>query len=247
MAFAPITPQECAAKITAAASIVVLSGAGMSTSAGVPDFRGPKGIYVTRAYDPEATFDIGYFRRDPKPFYAFSRDFLTTLDRIEPTYTHTFLAELERKGKDVRIITQNIDGLHQRAGSTKVYPMHGDYQTAHCCGCGRSYSFEELRRMMQTAEVPLCTACSAVIKPDVVFFGENVRHMEESVAMASKADLFFVLGSSLTVYPASMLPEYAECDIVIVNKGDVGARPAQHRYHADTGLDEFFTEVAACL
>lgn len=247
MSFQTITPEECATKIRAAERIAVLTGAGMSTAAGVPDFRGPRGLYVTRAYDPEKVFEINYFDRDPGPFYAFSRDFLGVLAAIEPTYAHRFLAALEKKGKDVGIVTQNIDGLHQRAGSSRVYPFHGDYETAHCRRCERRYTGKELISLMEEAEIPLCAGCGGVIKPDVVFFGEAVRHMAESERLAAESNLMLVLGSSLTVYPAAYLPMCAGGDVVIVNQGSVGMRPAQNAYLADAGLDDFFREVAKAM
>lgn len=247
MAFASITPAECAAKIRAARRIAVLTGAGMSTAAGVPDFRGPKGLYVTRAYDPETVFEIGHFDRDPKPFYRFSRDFLALLAGIQPTYSHRFLAALEAGGADIGVVTQNIDGLHQRAGSRRVYPMHGDYRTAHCRRCGAFVDGDRLIELMAEAEIPACPKCGGVVKPDVVFFGENVRHMEDSAALAAASDLMLVLGSSLAVYPAAALPSHAGGEVVIVNKGQVGARPDPGVYLADQGLDEFFLAVAAEL
>ena len=242
-----ITPKECAARIRDADRIAVLTGAGMSTAAGVPDFRGPKGLYVTRAYDPETVFEIHHFDRDPKPFYQFSRDFLGMLQSIQPTYTHAFLAGLDKDGRTVTLVTQNIDGLHQRAGSRRVLPIHGDYETAHCRKCGSGCSGARLVELMVEAEVPKCGQCGGVLKPDVVFFGENVRHLDESIRAARESDLMLVLGSSLTVYPAAGLPQEAGGDVVIVNQGEVGMRPAKNVFLADAGLDDFFRQVAGEL
>lgn len=247
MPHTPITPASCAEKIRSAAKIAILTGAGMSTAAGVPDFRGPNGLYVTRAYDPEKVFEIHYFDKDPKPFYQFSRDFLGLLADIRPTYTHEFLARLEKDGRDVTLVTQNIDGLHQRAGSRRVLPMHGDYETAHCRRCGRSCPGARLRTLMMEMEVPLCEACGGTIKPDVVFFGEPVRHLSESIQAAEASDLMLVLGSSLTVYPAAGLPLEAGGEVVIVNRGEIGLRPAANIFLADAGLDDFFRDVSAHL
>lgn len=247
MSFNPITPAECAAKIGNAGKVAVLTGAGMSTAAGVPDFRGPRGLYVTRAYDPEKVFEINYFDRDPAPFYQFSRDFLGLLATIEPTFTHRFLAGQEKNGKDIGIVTQNIDGLHQRAGSRRVYPFHGDYETAHCRRCGRGMAGSELVALMETMEVPACPACGGVVKPDVVFFGEGVLHLAESQRLVEESDLLLVLGSSLTVYPAAALPHEAGGEVVIVNEGPVGMRGGPGVYLADVGLDDFFREVAKAL
>ena len=244
MPHAGITPAECAEKLRNASRIAVLTGAGMSTAAGVPDFRGPRGLYVTRAYDPETVFDIDYFARDPKPFFRFSRDFLGMIAGLQPTYTHRFLVRLEKEGATVGIITQNIDGLHRRAGSSTVLPIHGDYLSAHCRRCGHGYDGGELSELMEADEVPACRSCGGVVKPDVVFFGEPVRHLAESERLATESDLMLVLGSSLTVYPAAALPSLAGGEIVIVNQGPVGRVGAENVYLADTGLDEFFTEVA---
>ena len=242
-----IAAEQCAEKIAGARRIAVLTGAGMSTAAGVPDFRGPRGLYVTRAYDPETVFEINHFDRDPKPFYQFSRDFLGMLAGIEPTFTHRFLARLEADGRDIGIVTQNIDGLHQRAGSKRVLPMHGDYETAHCRSCRKGFSRDELLALMGGMETPLCTVCGGVIKPDVVFFGENVRHLDEAGRLAAESDLMLVLGSSLTVYPAAALPHEAGGEVVIVNRGPVGMSGGKGVYLADADLDDFFREAAGRL
>lgn len=239
-----LSQTRCAEKIRRAGRIAVLTGAGISTAAGVPDFRGPKGLYTTRAYDPETVFDIAYFDRDPLPFCQFSRDFLSILSNLKPTFTHRFFADLERDGAAVDIVTQNIDGLHQRAGSTRVFPMHGDYGTAHCRRCGRGYAGEEFASQLLERDIPACDACGGVIKPDVVFFGENVLHLDAARRACAESDLMFVLGSSLLVYPAAMLPEYAGGDIVIVNKGPTGARLASNVFPIDADLDDFFAGVA---
>lgn len=242
-----LPPAECAGKIAAAKRVAVLTGAGISTAAGVPDFRGPKGLYVTRAYDPETVFEIGYFDRDPEPFYRFSRDFLALLSGIEPTFTHRFLAKLEKEGKDICVITQNIDGLHQKAGSRNVLPVHGDYKTAHCRRSSHGCDGGGLREMMRRNTVPICPRCGGVMKPDVVFFGENVRHLVEADAAARRSDLMLVLGSSLQVYPAAALPDGAGGEIVVVNLGKTGMRPNRRTHVVDAGLDEYFTEVDGAL
>lgn len=238
-----IDAAECAGMIRGARRIAVLTGAGMSTAAGVPDFRGPQGMYVTRRYDPETVFDIRYFDRDPLPFYQFSRDFLSVLDGIEPTFTHRFLAGLESAGADVVVMTQNIDGLHRKAGSRRVLPLHGDYGSAHCRGCGFAYSGAELLDFMGRAEVPLCARCGGVVKPDVVFFGEQVRHIVEADRAVAESDLLLVLGSSLTVYPAAALPYSAGGEVVVVNRGTVGVEAGRAWRVADAELDGFFREV----
>ena len=236
----------CAEMIRRAERVVALTGAGISTAAGLPDFRGPQGLYVTRRYDPDRVFEIGAFARDPAPFFEFTRDFLGVIDTVEPTLTHYFLAKLEGEGRLTAVITQNIDALHQRAGSRNVISVHGDYWTSHCLACRREYDLETMGRMVREVEVPHC-ACGGVIKPDVVFFGEPVHGLDEAASVVSTSDLLLVLGSSLSVYPAAFLPEAAGGDVVVVTAGEVGLRPGPDRYFVDADLDAFFGEVRAIL
>lgn len=245
--FQTITAAACAAKLDAATRIAVLSGAGISTAAGVPDFRGPRGLYVTKAYDPETVFDLSAFDRDPRPFFDFSRDFLGLLATIEPTYCHRFLARLEATGKSVGIVSQNIDGLHGRAGSDRVYPMHGDYSTAHCRRCGAASTGEELAHRLRTETIPRCARCGGVLKPDVVLFGEPVRHLDAAEELIALSEVLLILGSSLAVYPAAALPDRAGGEVIVVNQGPVALRPGPGIFRADARLDEFFRAVAAAL
>jgi NAD-dependent deacetylase len=242
----PLTPAECADLIKRSERIVALTGAGISTAAGIADFRGPEGLYVTRQYDPDTVFDISAFRRHPEPFFEFTRDFLGVIDSLEPTVTHRFLAQLEGNGSLTAVVTQNIDSLHQRAGSERVISMHGDYWTSHCVDCGREYDLDTMGTMVREMPVPLC-ACEGVIKPDVVFFGEAVRGLEEAARVVGASDLLLVLGSSLVVYPAAFLPEQAGGVVVVVNRGVVGLSPGPGRHFVDADLDEYFAEVAKHL
>jgi NAD-dependent deacetylase len=233
----------CAAWIRERGPVVALTGAGVSTAAGIPDFRGPQGLYVTRRYDPDKVFDLAAFLDDPLPFFDFSRDFLSVLDTVVPTVTHRALAALERCGLLAAVVTQNIDALHQRAGSGRVLEVHGSYWTSTCLGCGRSVPLDRMRELILTTDVPRC-ACGGVVKPDVVFFGEPVRALDEASAAIRRAGLLLVLGSSLTVYPAAWLPEACPGAVVAVNQGPVGLSPGRDRYVVDADLDEFFTAVA---
>ena len=238
-----LDPAACADLIRRSERVVAFTGAGVSTAAGIPDFRGPKGLYVTRQYDPDTVLEISAFRRDPEPFYEFTRDFLGVIDTVEPTATHRFLAQLEADGRLTALVTQNIDSLHQRAGSQRVISVHGDYWTSYCLDCGREYDFDTMSGMIREAGVPRCS-CDGVIKPDVVFFGEAVRDLEEAARVVGASDLLLVLGSTLVVYPAAFLPEQAGGDVVVVNRGEVGLAPGPGRYFADADLDEYFGEVA---
>jgi len=233
----------CAAWIRDRGPVVALTGAGVSTAAGIPDFRGPQGLYVTRRYDPEQVFELGAFLDDPVPFFDFSRDFLTVLDDVVPTVTHRVLAELERRGLLTAVVTQNIDALHQRAGSRRVIEVHGSYWTSTCLGCGRQVGVDRLRRVIREVDVPRCD-CGGVIKPDVVFFGEPVRALDEAAEAIRRAGMLLVLGSSLTVFPAAWLPDECGGAVVVVNQGAVALRPGRDRYLVEADLDEFFTVVA---
>jgi NAD-dependent deacetylase len=238
-----LNPATCADLIRRSERVVALTGAGVSTAAGIPDFRGPKGLYVTRQYDPDTVFDISAFRHNPEPFYEFTRDFLGVIDSLEPTVTHRFLAQLEADGRLVAVVTQNIDSLHQRAGSQRVISVHGDYWTSHCLDCGREYDLDSMEQMVRETDIPRCS-CDGVIKPDVVFYGEAVRDLEAAASVIGASDLLLVLGSTLVVYPAAFLPEQAGGDIVVVNRGEVGLTPGPGRFFVDADLDEYFGEVA---
>jgi NAD-dependent deacetylase len=229
-----------------AGRIAALTGAGISTAAGIPDFRGPSGLYVTRQYDPEKTFDIGYFDRDPTYFFAFARDFVQLIERVKPTLTHRFLAALEAQGKLEAVITQNIDGLHQKAGSRRVLEVHGSVRSGHCRHCDKAYGYDALRVKVLGDAIARCEACGGVVKPDIVFFGEAVRDMEEASRAAARADLFLVIGSSLTVYPAALLPQYAGGQVVVVNQGPVEMAAADW-LRVDEAADPFFARVAPAL
>ena len=241
-----IDPAACADLIRRSKRVVALTGAGISTAAGIPDFRGPQGLYVTRQYDPDTVFDISYFHRDPAPFYEFTRDFLGAIHTIEPTLSHRFLADLEARGKLTAVVTQNIDSLHQKAGSGNVISVHGDYWTSHCLACRKDFQLARMEEMVREAPVPLCS-CGGVIKPDVVFYGEAVRDLDHAAAAVAASDLLLVLGSSLAVLPAAFLPEQAGGGVVVVNKGEVGLQPGAGRYFVEADLDEYLGEVSKHL
>jgi NAD-dependent deacetylase len=246
MKTASITPhQQCAQLIKEAHSIVALTGAGISTAAGIPDFRGPKGLYVSKKYDADKVFNIDYFYQDPNPFFEFARDFLEFESKLEPTLAHKFLARLEREEKLKGIVTQNIDSLHQLAGSKAVLEMHGSFWKSFCVECGRAYSFKELKQFLASAKIPYCE-CKGLIKPDIVFFGENVKHFSEAARLATEAELFFVIGTSCTVYPAASVPHYANGKIIVLNQQPVEL-PGDVLMQISEDIDTFFTGVEQCL
>jgi len=187
---------------------VAFSGAGISTLAGIQDFRGKNGLY--KQPNTEKMFDIAVFRQNPSVYYTMAKDFIYGLSEKKPAVVHRVLAQLEEKGKLQAVITQNIDLLHQKAGSKRLIEVHGSPSIHSCPACGSTKSFEEVVPVVQAGELPRCSRCNTVLKPDITFFGENLPlwALEAAQDEASKADLLLVLGSSLLVHPAAELPLY---------------------------------------
>ncbi len=242
---------RCGELILGASRIALLSGAGMSNSAGIPDFRGPDGLYRKLGIDnPERIFDIGVFRADPSFFYGFHREFLRQVEAVKPTFGHRFFAGLEKEGRMKGIVTQNIDALHQRAGSLNVLEIHGSIWKSHCTKCGKGYGYSESCRKVFEEGVPVCDRCGSVVKPDVVFFGENVMQFEACQELVAGSDLLFVVGSSLAVTPAAWLPSLCPGHIVIVNKGEISRTwlpSSRVALHVEEDIDAFFRPVASHL
>lgn len=191
-------------------NVVFFGGAGISTESGIPDFRSAAGIYQTEKdspFSPEEILSRSFFNRHPDVFYDFYKTKMIHLD-AKPNPAHDFLASLEREGKLKAVITQNIDGLHQMAGSAKVLELHGSIHRNHCMDCGRFYTLDEI--MNSESLVPFCKECGGVVKPDVVLYGENLdnRVIEDSVTAIGEADLLLIGGTSLTVQPAASLIGY---------------------------------------
>lgn len=206
--------------LNTASRIVALTGAGISTPSGIPDFRSPmSGMWNTE--DPAVVASLGRFKRDPQPFYRWIAPHITTILEAEPNPAHRALAELERRGKLQAIVTQNIDGLHQKAGSRTVYELHGHLRTATCIQCGQSWPTSEHLATAQQGLVPHCT-CGGAIKPDLVLFDEQLpidvwQHAEAAIR---QCDLLIVAGTGLEVYPVADLPELAlhhGAQLIVVN------------------------------
>lgn len=198
---------------------VVLTGAGVSTESGIPDFRSPTGVWAE--YDPYEVASIDGFRRDPARVWEFYGRRLDVLAEAQPNAAHRALAELEACGLVQAVITQNVDGLHGRAGSREVIEVHGSIATASCPACGRREPRERIRELLP---VPRCADCGAVLKPDVVMFGELLPEaaVERAAQLAASAKLMLVVGSTLEVHPVAGLPlETLERggSIAIVNRG----------------------------
>jgi NAD-dependent protein deacetylase/lipoamidase len=201
---------------------VVLTGAGASTESGIPDFRSPTGIWAE--FDPLEYATLGAFRRDPRKVWRFYAPRFDMLGSAEPNRVHTALAALERQGLVRAIVTQNIDTLHQRAGSQDVIEVHGSIRTSSCTSCGARYSLDEVVPLIEAGNgAPGCPACGAILKPDVVFFDELLPPgaMERATELAADAELMLVIGSGLEVYPVAGLPQVtldAGGQVAVVNQ-----------------------------
>ncbi|MBU1908493.1 MAG: Sir2 family NAD-dependent protein deacetylase [Verrucomicrobia bacterium] len=211
--------REVARHVRDAHRLAVLTGAGLSTPSGIPDFRSAGGFYADERN--AGVFDIREFQRRPEHFYRFAREFYPMLARAQPNAAHRALARWEGGALDIRIATQNIDDLHQRAGSSRVYPVHGTVEISTCVSCRTSCSTETLVPEVMAGRVPGC-ACGGIFKPDITFFGEMLPEAawERSVEAMQSADLVLVLGTSLAVYPAAALPGYRNrrAGLLIVNR-----------------------------
>lgn len=195
--------------------VVFFSGAGMSTASGIPDFRSATGLYKN-VYRAEEMLSHSFFVYNPEEFYEFYKDKMIYPD-AEPNYAHKFIAELE-KTKNVSVVTQNIDGLHQKAGSSKVYELHGSVLRNYCEHC---HKFFDLDYITHNDGVPYCDECGAIIKPDVVLYEEALDEdtITKAIKAINEADLMIVCGTSLNVYPAASFIRYFRGDtLVIVNR-----------------------------
>ena len=204
---------------------VVLTGAGVSTESGIPDFRSPTGLWAK--FDPLEYGSIEAFRADPLKVWSFYKPRVAMLTEAEPNPAHRALAELERLGFVEAVVTQNIDLLHERAGSENVVEVHGSIRTATCPRCRERQPLERVLALLEEADAPACPACGEIVKPDVVFFGELLppAAIERAYALAQRARLLLVVGSALEVYPVAALPQEtlaAGGALAIVNRGRTG-------------------------
>ncbi len=199
-------------------NIVFFGGAGVSTESGIPDFRSVDGLYNQKYdYPPEEILSHTFFMRNCGEFYRFYKDKMLELD-IEPNAAHKKLAELEKAGKLRAVVTQNIDGLHQKAGSKKVYELHGTVHKNYCMNCGK---FFDARYVKAAEKIPYCDECGGIIKPDVVLYEEGLddRTVRGAVNAIAGADVLIIAGTSLTVYPAAgMVRYFSGSDLVLINR-----------------------------
>lgn len=207
--------------------IVFFGGAGVSTESGIPDFRSAEGIYHQHyKYAPEQVVSHSFFKAHPDVFYEFYKEKMMCLD-AEPNAAHRKLAQLEEAGRLTAVITQNIDGLHQKAGSKKVYELHGSIHRNYCQKCGRFYDAAFVK---EAPGIPRCE-CGGIIKPDVVLYEESLDSMtiEKSIRAIAEADTLIIGGTSLVVYPAAGFIDYFRGrHLVVINKSatarEVGAQ-----------------------
>ncbi|WP_138420324.1 NAD-dependent protein deacylase [Aquibacillus sediminis] len=217
--------RELTQKIKQANNIVVLTGAGVSTASGIPDFRSTKGIW-SQDHSREYYMSREYFFTNPEDFWVKYKDIfqIKLLKDYQPNRVHYFLKELENEGKKLSIVTQNVDGLHREAGSSRVIEYHGNLNTAICPSCGTVY---DLDYVMKEA-VPYCnqSGCGDVLKPNIVLFGDPITKHTEAEAVIDSSQMLLVLGTSLTVTPFSLLPNYAshlKMPMVIINREPTAA------------------------
>ena len=200
-------------------NIVFFGGAGVSTESGIPDFRGTDGLYRQKfEYPPERIISHSFYLENPEYFFRFYREKMMPLD-FQPNITHYKLSQWECEGKLLGIITQNIDGLHQKAGSRNVYELHGSVLRNFCERCGKAYSAEFVKH---SEGVPKCE-CGGTVKPDVVLYEEPLNEdvLEQAICAITEADLLIVAGTSLTVYPAAgLLNYYRGNKLVLINRDE---------------------------
>ena len=222
-------------------NIVSFGGAGVSTESGIPDFRSVDGIYHQKYdYPPETILSHTFYVRKSEEFFKFYRDKMLCLD-AKPNAAHIALAKLEQAGKLKAVVTQNIDGLHQAAGSKKVLELHGSVLRNFCEECGASYDAEY---MLHSSKIPTCS-CGGRIKPDVVLYEESLNQaiLQESVKVISEADMLIIGGTSLAVYPAAGLIDYYHGNkLVLINKSAT-ARDTQADLVISGSIGEVFSKL----
>ena len=215
--------------------VLVLTGAGISTLSGIPDFRGSQGVYQKKWHGMavEEILSLPCFKVHPEYFYEWAQTFVYGVGDYQPNIVHNTLAAWEQKNLIYRTYTQNIDILHQHAGSRRLYELHGSPAHHHCQKCNAYYDYNYIAPLVHAGTLPICSKCGGVIKPDIVFYGENLDSelLEQAFHDFATADLAIVLGSSLTVNPAASLPQYTlrfGGKLAVINQ-------------QPTGLDKFAT------
>lgn len=228
--------------------IVFFGGAGVSTESGIPDFRSKDGLYNQHdirfdKYQPEYLLSHSCLVHEPKVYYEFHRQKMDTRN-IEPNNAHKYLAKLEEKGKLIGIVTQNIDGLHQKAGSKKVFEIHGSALRNYCMSCGKEYPEDYIFESKEP--IPKCS-CGGTVRPDITLYEEGLPddQVEGAIDAISKADMLIIGGTSLSVYPAASFINYFKGDtVVVINESEIGVKAAQNTLIIKRRIGEVFTELA---
>lgn len=223
-------------------NIVFFGGAGVSTESGIPDFRSVDGLYNTKYdYPPETILSNSFYNNNRKEFYRFYKDKMLYLS-AKPNACHLALAQLETMGKVRAVITQNIDGLHQLAGSKNVYELHGSVLRNYCEGC---HTFFDVQHIVDSKTVPLCSKCGNFVKPDVVLYEEPLDQttINKAIRHIANADILIIGGTSLSVYPAAGLIDYFKGDKLVV----INMAPTSRDAHADLVIAEPIGKVFASL
>ncbi|MDT2046043.1 NAD-dependent protein deacylase [Priestia flexa] len=234
--------EELKKQIGEAERICFFTGAGVSTESGIPDFRSQNGLY-RKNLEFSDVISTSFYRNDPVLFWELFKEIFRVklLHEYEPNSGHDFIAELGQE-KTVHVITQNIDGLHQKAGSKNVYEIHGTIKRAHCQKCKNEFGLDFLNK----AGLPSCTSCEEVLKPNVVLFGDSIHCFEEAVEVALQSDLFIVMGSSLQVTPINQIPllvrKLGQIPMIIINK-----EPTHYDYVFDSQIYLPIGEVVTAL
>ena len=221
--------------------IVFFGGAGVSTESGIPDFRSTDGLYNQKFdYPPEQIISHSFYKQDPSYFFRFYREKMLPLG-FAPNITHYKLAQWEKEGKLSGVVTQNIDGLHQKAGSKRVYELHGSVLRNYCIKCRKFHSAQFIK---EHPDVPRCQ-CGGIVKPDVVLYEEslNSNTIEGAISAIQDADLFIVAGTSLTVYPAAGLVTYYRGDRMILINRDVTPYDNRADLVFHQSLGEIFSQL----
>lgn len=236
--------EQIAQLIRNASNIVILTGAGMSTESGVKDFRSKDGLSQStyEGYYPETILSDDFFYNKPDVFYDYLEKFLN-VEGIEPNKGHYIISELE-KDKNITVITQNIDSLHQKAGSENVIELHGNMQNTSCTKCDKEENINQIFKNGHQC------ACGGIYKTEVVLYGENVPRIEEAFRKAESTDLLIVLGTSLNVYPAASIPEaygISHKPIIIINKDNTHLRERTNVIEINDEIGKTLEEVVKYL
>lgn len=220
-------------------NIVFFGGAGVSTESHIPDFRSAEGLFMKatdRTYSPETILSRSFFMHHTEDFYNFYRSHMI-YEAAKPNPAHIALAELEARGKLKAVITQNIDGLHQMAGSINVIELHGDIHKNKCMACGKKYTLDHI---IHSVGVPKCTACNGIIKPEVVLYEESLVEsvLCKAIKVISSADLLIIGGTSLVVYPAAGLIDFFQGDAIVLINRDKTPHDHKANLHIHASIGE---------